>query len=200
MTDELIRAARQGNRGAVAELLNRSEGSLRELALRELLRWDANDVDANDADAMRLVQRTLRIAEQEFEDFAGTTQAQYLQWLGAIFQRSVLEAGRHPGHQQENSASILPCGESTHHPRAVDSPTVLDRSSSAADGDQPLLAAIDSLPAVPRDVVRLRLLHGWTVVRMARHLGLDEVTVARLLRRGLRQLCGLVEAGGVRDT
>ena len=195
MTDELIRAVRQGNRGAAAELLNRSEGSLRELALRELLRWDANDVDA-----MRLVQQTLRIAEQEFEDFAGTTQAQYLQWLGAILQRSVLDAVRHPGHQQENSARLLPCGESTHHPRAVDSPTVLDRSSSAADGDQPLLAAIDSLPAVPRDVVRLRLLHGWTVVRTARHLGLDEVTVARLLRRGLRQLCGLVEAGGVRDT
>lgn len=65
-------------------------------------------------------------------------------------------------------------------------------SASSRESDRVRLA-IATLPTVQGQVVRLHQVYGWQVVRIADHLGLDEVTVAGLLRRGLRRLRQVIE-------
>jgi len=61
---------------------------------------------------------------------------------------------------------------------------------AAASQGERLQVALATLPTVQGQVVRLRQVHGWDLARIADHLGLDEVVVAGLLRRGLERLRG----------
>ena len=199
MTEELIRAARRGDQKAVGELLHRHTKVLRELASQEICRRDVGREDVDAVDPARLVQRTLQIAEREFRSFAGSSETQCLQWLRGILHRIVDAADRQQELRPSESGLASPGSQSAVVPRETNSPTLPARSSPATDVGEPILSAIELLPAVPRDVIRLRLLRGWTIVRLARHLGLDEVTVAGLLRQSLRRLCEIIEAEGTRD-
>jgi DNA-directed RNA polymerase specialized sigma24 family protein len=195
MSEDLIRAARQGNRGAVAVLLSRYVPTLSDLASMELSGRDVEGVDA-----VGLVQRTLQMAERDFATFAGSTQTQYLQWLCGLLQRNVKEAILLTEESAPESTDTLRAGDRTPVCCGPDELTVPARSTSATGSESPIVVAIHSLAAVPRDVVRLRLMHGWTIVRIARHLGLDEVMVARLLRLGLRRLSAVIQEEGKSDS
>ncbi len=137
-----------------------------------------------------LVQETLQAADRDFTSFGGSTESQYLGWLLVLMQERIDQFC-----QQQGCAPEAATGVWQRRPQDVasveDPPLCSDvreaNTASAADGDH-LAAAIESLPSVPRDVVRLRVLGGWTLVRIARHLGLDEMTVAGLLRQGLHRL------------
>ncbi len=48
--------------------------------------------------------------------------------------------------------------------------------------------AMAALPTVQELVVRLRHFNRWSLLRIAAHLGLDEIVVAQLLRVALRRL------------
>jgi len=63
--------------------------------------------------------------------------------------------------------------------------------ATVSDGER-LQVALATLPTVQSQVVRLRQIHGWNLVRISEHLGLDEVVVAGLLRQGLQRLRGIM--------
>jgi RNA polymerase sigma-70 factor (ECF subfamily) len=54
--------------------------------------------------------------------------------------------------------------------------------------------ALMSLPAPQREAIVLHHLHGWTLDRVASHLGRTDAAVAGLLHRGLRQLKQVMNA------
>jgi RNA polymerase sigma-70 factor (ECF subfamily) len=56
-----------------------------------------------------------------------------------------------------------------------------------------LAQALEKLPEVCREVVRLRHLHGWPIADIARHVGRTPSAVATLLCRGLKQMRTLLE-------
>jgi RNA polymerase sigma-70 factor (ECF subfamily) len=63
--------------------------------------------------------------------------------------------------------------------------------SQAAERNEELLRLADALVALPepqREVVVLKHLRGWTLQRIAEHLGRTAPAVASLLRRGLEDL------------
>ena len=63
--------------------------------------------------------------------------------------------------------------------------------SQAAERNEELLRLADALAALPepqREVVVLKHLRGWTLQRIAEHLGRTIPAVASLLRRGLEDL------------
>jgi RNA polymerase sigma-70 factor (ECF subfamily) len=63
--------------------------------------------------------------------------------------------------------------------------------SQAAERNEELLCLADALAALPepqREVVVLKHLRGWTLQRIAEHLGRTVPAVASLLRRGLEDL------------
>ena len=63
--------------------------------------------------------------------------------------------------------------------------------SQAAERNEELLRLADALTALPepmREVVVLKHLRGWTLQRIAEHLGRTVPAVASLLRRGLEDL------------
>ncbi|HZV03488.1 MAG TPA: sigma-70 family RNA polymerase sigma factor [Gemmataceae bacterium] len=63
--------------------------------------------------------------------------------------------------------------------------------SQAAERNEELLRLADALTALPepqREVVVLKHLRGWTLQRIAEHLGRTVPAVASLLRRGLEEL------------
>ena len=84
MTGKLFHEARRGNRGAVGHLLNRHVHDLRALATKELSQCPETRLDADD-----LVERTLRVAQHEFDHFTGFCDEEWFEWLGAILKRSV---------------------------------------------------------------------------------------------------------------
>lgn len=74
-------------------------------------------------------------------------------------------------------SDILPDGA----PQPLDS--LLDRETHAI-----VLAAVDGLPAIYRDVVRLRFFEGYPVAEIARRCGIDEDTVYVWLGRAFAKL------------
>jgi RNA polymerase sigma factor (sigma-70 family) len=70
-------------------------------------------------------------------------------------------------------------------------PPCVDECRRIAERNEELLRLADALTALPdpqREVVVLKHLRGWTLQRMADHIGRTVPAVASLLRRGLEEL------------
>lgn len=61
---------------------------------------------------------------------------------------------------------------------------------------QQQLRALDALPELQAQIIRLRLAERWELPRIASHVGLTEESVAAYFRMGLRRLRELIEQAG----
>jgi RNA polymerase sigma-70 factor, ECF subfamily len=180
--EHLLSRAREGDRDALGELLDRHRPYLRMLALRGLDGQLAARVSASD-----LVQQTMLSAVRQFDRFAGTSPGEFVNWLRAIHEGNLVDTLRaHVGAAR----------------RAVGNEVPLDAIGSRADGDSRtasrramqgedavrLARAIDELPEDQAEAVRLRHLEGWSLAAIATHMSRTETAAAGLVKRAVAKL------------
>lgn len=177
----LILRSRQGDPGALGELLNRHRAWLKSTAEREL-----NGQVSGRADASDIVQQTLLSAVNLIQQFGGCSSGEFQAWLGRIHERNVQEAlRRHVGTRKR----------STRLEQRLECPSLADGklqspSEFAIRGErvEQVRQHLESLPNDQAEAVRLRHLEGWSLARLAAHFDRSTDSVASLLKRGLEQL------------
>ena len=145
-------------------------------------------------DPADVVQQTLLRAHAAWPEVKNPDRPVLLAWLRRILARTLADVAKH--YDRDKRAVDLE--------RSLEAD--LDQSASglagwlAADQTSPSQAAVrneellrlaDALTALPepqREVVVLKHLRGWTLQRIADHLGRTVPAVASLLRRGLEEL------------
>ena len=145
-------------------------------------------------DPADVVQQTLLRAHAAWPEVKNPDRPVLLAWLRRILARTLADVAKH--YDRDKRAVDLE--------RSLEAD--LDQSASglagwlAADQTSPSQAAVrneellrlaDALVALPdpqREVVVLKHLRGWTLQRIADHLGRTVPAVASLLRRGLEEL------------
>jgi len=171
---ELVRRARAGDRGALAELVGRHGPALRRACRRALRDPDA----ADDATQEAVVTAMLSLARLR-ED------ARFGAWLVGIG----LNVCRHALRDRRRDAPLPQDPAATALDPTAD-PVDLDAALDAARAAARIRAAIAALPAGQRAAVELFYLAGLTHAEAAEHLGVPPGAVkARLhkARRSLRQ-------------
>lgn len=178
---ELIRRAREGDREALGDLLDKHRAYLKILSQRHLDGALAARVDASD-----VVQQTLLSVFRNFEQFDGCDDAQFLAWIRKIHERNVQDVVRdHTRAARRALGRESPPDEAT-----VPEPVAASPSQRAMLGEAAvrLARAVERLPDDQREAVRLRHLEGRTLADMARQMERSEQAVAGLVKRGLKNL------------
>jgi RNA polymerase sigma-70 factor (ECF subfamily) len=184
---ELLSKARQGDSSALGKLLDQHREPLRGTAERDLGQRLQRRVDASD-----IVQQTFLIAHQAFQQFRGTTDAEFQAWLRTILNQNVQEAVRRHVHALQRSVTNEVSLESAgladrpinpRSPEATPSQRIMRRESSAE-----LQTLLAELPDDQREAVRLKHLEGQTLAEIAAVMNKSEAAVAGFLRRGITAL------------
>ena len=135
--------------------------------------------------ASDLVQDTLVAAHLAHEQFRGQTLSDLRAWLRgillnelAMFRRRYQMTG---ARDISREVPFAAAGSRSTQPTPLQE--VLDR-----EDEQALANAVDRLPALAREVVRLRLGHGLSFAAIGRHLGKTEEAARKLFTRSLAQL------------
>ena len=156
-------------------------------------------------DPSDVVQQTLLKAHEKRDQFRGTSEAEAAGWLRAILANTLAEAARAYGRQQRDHSRERSLEAAVEESSArLEAWLAADQSSpsEAADRHDQLRRLADALGRLPDDqrkAVELRHLFGLPVAQIAAQMGRTEVAVAGLIRRGLKRLRELLNAGGDRD-
>jgi RNA polymerase sigma-70 factor (ECF subfamily) len=161
------------------------------------------DAGLRDAvDVSGVVQQTFLEAHRRIDHFRGRTPEQAAAWLRQILAHNIADAFRALGAAKRD----------LRRRRSLDDE--LARSSAllggllAGDQSSPSLRlrrqeravlvanAMAELPEYQRQALVLQYWHGWTVDRIAARLGRTPAAVAGLLKRGLKQLRGVLHDAG----
>ena len=153
-------------------------------------------------DASDVVQQTMLRAYSALPELRNRQPEVLVAWLRRILARTLADAVKHYERDKRDVALE----------RSLEAD--LDRSASgfaawlAADQTSPsgraerneellrMVEALAELPEPMREVVVLKHCQGWTLARIGEHLGRSPAAVASLLRRGLEQLRGRLQAEG----
>jgi RNA polymerase sigma-70 factor (ECF subfamily) len=173
--DELLAAARAGDREALGQLLQHVRPYLAVVAAR------AAGGGRRPAECDSEVQEALARAVASLARFRAATFGEFLAWLAAIVRNQVLDRRRRPQPQplpEDAGGEVsLPAGGSTPSSAAR-------RREEAAR----LLAALQRLPERQREVIRLRHFEGKPHAEVAAALGLSTAAVRQLWHRTLLRL------------
>jgi len=179
------------------DVLEPFRGYLQVLAELHLDRRLRGKLDPSD-----VVQQTMLRAYSAFEELRSRDAEVLTAWLRRILASTLADAVK---HYERDKRDI-------HLERSIEAD--LDRSASgfaawlAADQTSPsrqllrneeLLRLVDALGRLPdrmREVVVLKHCKGWTLQRIAGHIGRSVPAVASLLRRGLADLRSELESRG----
>ena len=186
---ELIRRAKDGDGGALAELLGAYRPLLRLRAQRRLGRRIIRRIDASD-----VVQQTLLEAHRDMGQFLGSAQAELEAWLLCILSRNLASAirahllvqrravGREQSLDDSRGAGALLRQRLA---GTLTSPTGrLARNEKALR----LYHALNQLPADQREAVRLRHVEGYTLDEIAERMARTPMAAASLIKRGMETL------------
>lgn len=153
-------------------------------------------------DPSDVVQQTLLDAHQKRDHFGGRTEAEKAAWLRQILARNLVDALRAFGRAKRDVA------------REHSLEVALDQSSQrleawlAAEQSSPsqqaqrheravqLADALAKLPEAQREALVLQNWHGWSLAEIGRHMDRSPAAVAGLIKRGLKQLRGLLQEPG----
>ncbi|MFL5328862.1 MAG: sigma-70 family RNA polymerase sigma factor [Gemmataceae bacterium] len=149
-------------------------------------------------EASDLVQQTLLDAFRCQEQFRGTTEAEHAAWLRRILACNLADALR-AGHRDKRDVNRECSLQSAMDQSSVQLSSLLaapDTSPSVRAGRNEQLAAVAdalaSLPEASREAVVLHYFQGWSLDRIGLQLDRTPAAVAGLLKRGLKQLRGLL--------
>ena len=171
LTDgDLVRRARQGEEAAYHEMVDRYGPELY---------WLALSLVGNAADAEDVLQETFSGAFQHLRVFK--QRASVKTWLSRILVRQAARC--HRSRRRHRMTSLESVAET---PKAV----LRNEGSGEAGSDarMDVLAALETLPEIHREVVVLRELQGMTYAEMAEVLGVPPGTVESRLHRARQAL------------
>jgi len=150
-------------------------------------------------DPSDVVQQTLLDAHRKQDQFRGRTEAERAAWLRQILAHNLADALRAFGRAKRDVA----------RERSLD--VALEQSSLrleawlAAEQSSPsqklqrheqavqLADALAKLPQAQREALILQNWHGWSLAQIGQHMGRSPAAVAGLIKRGLKQLRGLLQ-------
>ena len=146
-------------------------------------------------DASDVVQQTLLRAYSAFNGLRQQEPEVVAAWLRRILASTLADAVKH--YERDKRDIGLERSLQADLDRSVDGFSGLAAKQTSpsrhAERTEELLAlmeALSQLPDLMREVVILKHCRGWTLERIAEHLGKTRPAVASLLRRGLEKLRG----------
>ena len=177
-----IGRARQGDRAALGDLLDRFRPLLRARARDSLGPKLQARVDESD-----IVQQACLSADDAIGQFAGQSEPEFVGWLLAILEHNLLrvverEQGAAKRDVDREIRGSVPLRS------ASDPQTSPSRRAIRGEQRQLLEEAIEQLPDDQRDAVRLKYLEQATLAETAQQLGKTEDAVSGLLQRGIAKL------------
>lgn len=150
-------------------------------------------------DPSDVVQQTLLDAHRKQSQFRGQTDAEKAAWLRQILARNLVDTLRAFGQAKRDVArerSIEAALEQSSHRLGA---WLAAEQSSPSQGLQrheqavQLADALAKLPETQREALVLQNWHGWSLAEIGQHMDRSPSAVAGLLKRGLKQLRGLLQ-------
>ena len=175
-----LNAARSGDGVALGRLLDAYRSRLRETIDADIHGPLQRRIDTSD-----VVQQACVQAVRCFDQFRGTTLAEFWGWLEQVERHMLVDMVREHGAQRRDA----------HNERSGDNQrnaagrfTTASQKVMRGERRRELEAAIDQLPDGQREAVRLRYLHELKVADIAQQMDRSEEAVAGLLKRGVKAL------------
>ena len=189
-----IRLAREGRQESLSELLETHRNYLRLLAASCLHREMRGKADASD-----VVQETLLKVHENFHQFRGTTELEWMAWLRQILvhQLADIQKGFHSQRRQvsrEQSLEILVDRSSAMLCNMVPAPGSSPSHAAQRREAAALVAdALAELEPAYRDVVILRNLHDLDWAAVGEKTGRSPDAARMLWARAMHQVGGLLK-------
>lgn len=179
---DCLKRAREGDEGALGELLGEYRPYLRILAERAMDGRLAARVDASD-----VIQQTYLSAVRRFDEFTGEDADALAGWLKVIHERNLIDTARKHLGADLRAVGREDAGAS---PKALAAEELTSPSQRLMQGESAVRLAreLSSLPEDQAEAVRLRHLDGWSLDQIAEKMGRTKRSVANLLHRGLANL------------
>jgi len=178
---ELLQRAREGDQAALGELLNAQNRLLQQMAQQEVNGRLQARLSAAD-----IVQQTCLSAIRNFNDFQGDNEPQFAAWLKEVHERNVRDVvRRHVTAKKRAISAQQATDEKTLQADSLHTPS---RKAMLDESTAQLLRALDSLPEMQAEAVRLRHLEQLSLAEIAERMNRSDVAVASLLKRGLAAL------------
>ncbi len=177
-TQHLVEAARDGDRGALDELVARHQGRLLAFLRAAMSPALAARVAPED-----VLQESLLACARRLDSYEDRGPTSFYRWLVGIARFKVAEARR--AQAAGKRAAEEPLESSV--PGAGTSPSM---HAARAEGGAALHDALAALPDRQGEAVRLRYLEGLSVAETAARLGTSDAAVKALVGRGLTALAG----------
>jgi RNA polymerase sigma-70 factor (ECF subfamily) len=189
-SEQLVARARDGDDGALGQLLDLYRPYLRLLAELQIDERFQAKLDASD-----VVQETFLEAHRGFADFRGVTERELMAWLRQILARTLLDHV----HRRYRTRSRNVRLEQSLHEELDRSSHALDRGLVATQGTPSQMAArreqavlladaLDKLPKDYRRVLVLRHLKGLKFPEVARRMDRTVGATKQLWRRAVAEL------------
>lgn len=146
-------------------------------------------------DPSDVVQQTLLQAVQGFDGFRGKSPAELQAWLRRILARNlamaVRDLARHKRDVGREQAALAASSS------RLDGWLAAEQSSPSQQAGRHeealrLAEALEQLPDAQREALVLQHWQGWSLAEIGQHLGRSPEAVAGLLKRGLKQLRGIL--------
>jgi RNA polymerase sigma-70 factor (ECF subfamily) len=145
-------------------------------------------------DLSGVVQQTVLEAYQKRPGLAVASPAQELAWLRKILAnnladelRKLATGKRDLARERSLEAALAQSSARLEHWLAADQSSPSQRAKHNEEALR-LAAALEQLGEAQREALVLQHWHGWSLARIAEHLGRSRAAVAGLIKRGLQQL------------
>lgn len=190
----LLEQAKRGDEAALGQLLQWSREFLRREAHETLGPQLRVRVDESD-----LVQKVCLAAFQQFAQFRGSSEGEYVQWLRRILERDILEVVERERDAAKRAVDREVSGSEPLR-QAVDWQTSPSRRAIRREQRQIILEVLEQLPEDQREAVRIKYLEHATLQETAARMGKTEDAVSSLLQRGMKKLNALLRNRGLADS
>lgn len=191
--ETLLAEARQGSREALARALEGCRQYLGVVARHGLPAKLQPRVSESE-----LVQLAVTKAFENFASFRGNTEAEWLGWLRAILQNTLLNCVEyHTAGVRDINREVQPLGEDSSRGWRLDEPAAPGPSPSsvvrAEELDEALYAALARLPKKHREVVELYWREGLTFEEIGKRKGLTGDAIRKRWVEAIRRLRKMLE-------
>ena len=149
-------------------------------------------------DPSDVVQQTLLDAHRKQDQFRGRTEGERVAWLRQILARNLVDALRALGRAKRDVARERSIeGALEQSSVRLEAWLAAEQSSPSQQAQRheravQLADALATLPEAQREALVLQNWHGWSLAEIGRHMDRSPAAVAGLLKRGLKQLRGLL--------
>lgn len=191
---ELLEQAKRGDEAALGQLLQWSREFLRREAHETLGPQLRVRVDESD-----LVQKVCLAAFQQFAQFRGSSEREYVQWLRRILEQDGPEVVERERDAAKRAVDREIAGSEPLR-QAVDGQTSPSRRAIRSEQRQIIREVLEQLPEDHREAVRIKYLEHVTLQETAARMDKTEDAVSCLLQRGMKKLNALLRNRGLTDS